>query len=108
MDELRQRDHLLNLGSDVGGIVDVFAQKEMLEVALDIVMPMPYSQGTALRHSGAFQEIAEIRAAALLDPTKALVSLDVKNAFGSVQWSDALQAVLRRAPKLGKLLALQW
>ena len=60
------------------------------------------------RRGGAEKEIAEVRAAAALEPDKALVSLDVKNAFGAIQWKDALLAVAALAPKLGPLLAVQW
>ena len=60
------------------------------------------------RPGGAAMEIGEIRAAAKLKPNDALVSLDIKNAFGSVQWKDALQAVTRAIPKLAPILAVQW
>ena len=42
------------------------------------------------------------------DPSKAFVSLDVANAFGAVQWMDALEAVLDRAPSLAPALSAQW
>lgn len=41
------------------------------------------------RRGGAFQEIAEIRAATQLRPADPLISLDVENAFGAVAWADA-------------------
>eukprot|EP00972_Heterocapsa_arctica_P086455 12743692-Heterocapsa_arctica.AAC.1 len=41
-------------------------------------------------------------------PHLALVQLDVKNAFGSVDRTDALDIVSRRVPGLAKLLAAQW
>ena len=41
-------------------------------------------------------------------PGKAFVSLDVANAFGAVQWTDALEAVLDRAQSLAPALAAQW
>ena len=37
------------------------------------------------RRGGAALEIAELRAAAKLNPDYAIVSLDIKNAFGSVE-----------------------
>ena len=49
-----------------------------------------------------------MRAATQLAPDKALISLDVQNAFGSVEWADALLAVVERAPRLAPRLALQW
>ena len=60
------------------------------------------------RRRGTSQEIGEIRAAARLRPQDALVSLDLMNAFGAVQWIDALRAVQSTMPMLGPLLAIQW
>ena len=60
------------------------------------------------RRGGVFQEVAEVRAATKLKPDEALLSLDVANAFGSVEWADALNAVSQRVPRLGPLLAIQW
>ena len=60
------------------------------------------------RRGGTSQEIGEIRAAARLRPQDALVSLDLMNAFGAVQWIDALRAVQSTMPMLGPLLAIQW
>ena len=57
-------------------------------------------QHGAGRSGGATLEVAELRAAARLRPTLALVSLDVKNAFGSVEWPDALDAGMRQVPSL--------
>ena len=60
------------------------------------------------RRGGAALEIAELRAAAKLNPDCAIVSLDIKNAFGSVEWKDALRTVTAAAPKLAPVLAIQW
>ena len=60
------------------------------------------------RRGGAALEVAELRAASRLRPQDAIVSLDIKNAFGAVEWADALEAVLRRAPALAPMLAVQW
>ena len=38
----------------------------------------------------------------------ALVSLDVKNAFGSVEWPDALDACMRLVPAIAPDLAEMW
>ena len=60
------------------------------------------------RVGGAYQEIGEVRAAARLKPNDVLAPLDIRNAFGSVRWVDALRAVLNAVPKLAPLLAIQW
>ena len=60
------------------------------------------------RKGGAHLEVEQIRAASGKDPSKAFVSLDVANAFGAVQWADALEAVIDRAPGLAPALAAQW
>ena len=38
----------------------------------------------------------------------ALVSLDVKNAFGAVEWPDALDACMRLVPAIAPALAAMW
>ena len=59
--------------------------------------PMPPRTGErqygAGRRGGASQEIGEVRAAAHLNPDQCLASFDLRNAFGSVRWADALRAV---------------
>ena len=60
------------------------------------------------RRGGAELEVAEVRAAAAIFPEDAFVSLDVKNAFGTVEWADALGAVTERLPQLAVPLTLQW
>ena len=60
------------------------------------------------RRGGAALEIGELRAASKLNPEHAFVSLDIKNAFGSVEWKDALRTVTAAVPKLAPLLAIQW
>ena len=60
------------------------------------------------REGGAHAEIAQVRAAARAFPGRAFISLDVKNAFGAVEWARALRAVLRRAPQLAAPLAACW
>ena len=72
--------------------IDATAARAQTDVA---VGPHQYAAG---RPGGAEVEVAEIRAAAAHKPDKALVSLDVKNAFGSVQWHQALLALLAVAP----------
>ena len=53
------------------------------------VGPMQFGAGRA---GGASLEVAEIRAAAQLRPNHALASLDLRNAFGTVERADALRA----------------
>ena len=60
-------------------------------------------QFCAGRRGGAALEIGEIRAAAKLQPDHALMSLDIKNAFGSVEWKNALRVVTAAVPKLAPL-----
>ena len=60
------------------------------------------------RVGGVFKEVAEVRAATQLHPDRPLLSLDIENAFGSVEWADALTAVIERVPRLAPLLAIQW
>ena len=67
--------------------------------------PVWYGAG---RSGGASLQIAEVRAAARLRPKMAIVTLDVKNAFGSVTWAHALEACLRLVPDLAPALAGQW
>ena len=69
------------------------------------VGPHQYGAG---RPAGAEKEVAELRAAALLRPHATFVGLDVKNAFGSVLWHQALEVVLATAPKLALPLASLW
>ena len=60
------------------------------------------------RSGGATLEVAEVRAAARIRPTMALVSRDVKNASGSVEWPDALDACMRLVPAIAPALAAMW
>ena len=69
------------------------------------VGPSQYGAGRA---GGAEVEIAEIRAAVAHMPEKTLVRLDVKNAFGSIHWHQALLVLLASAPKLAAPLACLW
>ena len=60
------------------------------------------------KRSGSALEIAEIRAAAAMFPDDALIGLDIKNAFGEVEWADALQAAAAKAPRLAVPMAAMW
>ena len=83
------------------GIV-AFSARAQIEVAAG-----QYQYGAG-RPAGAENEIAEIRAAAASRPAATFVSLDVKNAFGSVHWHQALEVLLAAAPKLAPPLASLW
>ena len=60
------------------------------------------------RAGGAALELADIQAETRAEPTDALVSLDIKNAFGSIAWANALQIVATLAPKLAHFMACVW
>ncbi len=60
------------------------------------------------RAGGAPLEIAEVRAAATERPAWALLTLDIRNAFGQVQWTDALNATAARVPRFAVPLAMMW
>ena len=46
-----------------------------------------------------------MRAAARAYPDRVLIGLDIKNAFGQVQWADALLAAAAKSPKLAVPMA---
>ena len=66
------------------------------------------SQFAVSRAHGAAQQIAQVRAAASAFPTRVLLSLDVKNAFGAVPWHVAMDATLALVPALAPALAAAW
>ena len=53
-------------------------------------------------------QIGEVRAAAAANPERALIGLDIKNAFGQVRWADAPLAAAAKAPKLAVPMAATW
>ena len=57
----------------------------------EVVGAMGPQQFGGGRSGGAHLEVEQIRAAAAAHPDRALVGLDVANAFGSVEWADALE-----------------
>ena len=102
---------------DTVNIRPILCAEALLKLAVGIAIHIADRQLSAAygsrqfgagRRGGAEKEIAEVRAATSLEPDKARISLDVRNAFGSVQWKDALLAVAASVPKLGPLLAVQW
>ena len=60
------------------------------------------------KRGGAELEVAEVRAAAAIYPERAMVGLDFRNAFGLVEWCDALQAMLATAPRLAATVGILW
>ena len=60
------------------------------------------------RAGGAELEVGQVRAAAAVRPDWALVSADLKNAFGRVRWADALLAAAASVPRLAVPLATCW
>jgi hypothetical protein len=65
-------------------------------------------QHGAGQSAGAAAEIGEVRAAVSAFPHRAMLSLDIKNAFGEVSWAVAMRAVLQRAPLLAGPLVSMW
>ncbi|MFM7978864.1 MAG: hypothetical protein ACKPKO_06070, partial [Candidatus Fonsibacter sp.] len=53
-------------------------------------------------------EVEQIRMVVSRFPERACVSLDLANAFGTVQWNDALQATLKKVRQMAPALAAQW
>ena len=51
---------------------------------------------------------SQVRAAAAHRPDRALLSLDLKNAFGSIRWADALDGLVASVPRLALPVARQW
>ena len=84
----------------IGGVVDTCRGDIERGVG-----PRQYGAG---RSGGAELEVHEIRAAARMRPEEPIGTLDVANAFGSVEWDDALEAVLARSPRLAPAMAVQW
>ena len=54
------------------------------------------------------QVVSQVRAAAARRPDRALLSLDFKNAFGSIRWADALIGLVAAVPRLAVPVARQW
>ena len=67
---------------------------------------------TEVRQFHAFQlknlPTSEVRSAAAIFPDDALLGLDIKNAFGAVQWADALLAAVAKAPCLAIPMSMLW
>ena len=58
--------------------------------------------------AGAPALVRDVRAMARLAPHKALAQLDYKNAFGSVERNDALEACTKEVPGISPALAACW
>ena len=50
----------------------------------------------------------DVRATCRLRPDRAVVQTDFKNAYGCVDWNDALGAALEHVPAVGPALAAVW
>ena len=62
----------------------------------------------AVRSGGAALQLAEVHAETRAHPDDVIASLDVKNAFGSITWADALRVTTAVAPKLAPFLGAIW
>ena len=60
------------------------------------------------RPGGAPREAAEIQAAINCNPGWPILTVDVKNAFGSIAWTDAAEIMQQKAPSTAQFLATQW
>ena len=60
------------------------------------------------RAGGASLEVAEVRAESADDPGSPITTLDVRNAFGCIEWADALTVTAASAPKLAHCMAAMW
>ena len=66
------------------------------------------AQYGAGKPGGAALELGEVQAESRDRPHDALVSLDIKNAFGSIGWANALRITANLAPKLAHFLSSAW
>ena len=80
----------------------VYAASRSLSAAMGV-----YQFGAG-RSGGAALELAHVQAEVRAQPDRALVSLDVKNAFGCIQWAAALRIVTTLVPKLAHFLTAVW
>ena len=60
------------------------------------------------RAAGAPALVRDIRAVARLRPDRAIVQLDYKNAYGTVEWNDALESIVRHARGVAPCMAAYW
>ena len=60
------------------------------------------------RPGGAPREASEVQAAINCNPDWPILTIDVKNAFGSVAWTDAAAIMQQKAPSTAVFLATQW
>ena len=60
------------------------------------------------RPGGAPREASEAQAAINCNPDWPILTIDVKNAFGSVAWTDAAEIMHQKAPSTAVFLATQW
>ena len=91
-------EHLYKLA---GGLIFRGARQELIRAC----GPRQYGYS---RPGGAPREAAEIQAAINCNPGWPILTVDVKNAFGSVAWTAAAEIMQQKAPSTATFLATQW
>ena len=91
-------EHLYKLA---GGLIFRAARQELLRARGQ--RQFGYS-----RPGGAPREASEVQAAINCNPDWPVLTIDVKNAFGSVTWTDAATITEQKAPSTAAFLATQW
>ena len=70
-----------------------------------VLGPEQYGAGAC---AGAPALVRDVRAIAALRPERAILQLDLQNAFGTVRWADALADTLNHVPSAAPVLATMW
>ena len=97
-DQIICAEHLYKLA---GGLIFRAARQELLRACGQ--RQFGYS-----RPGGAPREASEAQAARSCNPDWPVLTIDVKNAFGSVTWTDAATIMEQKAPSTAAFLATQW
>eukprot|EP00973_Karenia_brevis_P022666 3119836-Karenia_brevis.AAC.1 len=71
----------------------------------DVLGDEQYGAG---RCAGAPALVRDVRAIARLCPARAITQVDFKNAFGRVEWNDAMGEIVNHVPALAPLTACMW
>ena len=77
-------------------------------ISRSLTAAMGDHQYGAGRSGGAALELAHVQAEVSAQPDHALVSLDIKNAFGAILWATALRITIKRCPRLARFLTCAW
>ena len=80
----------------------------ILTVSRNLATAMGDHQYGAGRSGGAALQLAHVQAESSTRLDHALVSLDIKNAFGTILWDLALRIVTKRCPRLAHFLICTW